>query len=182
VKSRRGICIYEKLAPNKTPRRQNESEEASLTNYPTPSSNISRASDISGAIPGTFDTNASSASTLASRPLPRDTAVSDGRIMHPQEKTTFMGPKSINSLGTALNTSEEALKSNPSENCTIYKTRLYGQSHWMNSIKLVSSISTKCIPVYKWKTERTTVSRRLPGNRTTYPGRAIESFLWNPKM
>ncbi|KAE9374044.1 hypothetical protein N431DRAFT_371426 [Stipitochalara longipes BDJ] len=133
VKSRNGTCVYDTQPPNKIPRQQNESQEPSSPPYPTPSSSISRASTVFSHKPSTLVANPISTSTLASRSFPRDTDFLAGSIRHVEEEVAKAGQKSTQTTVPTPNANEKLILS---ETCTIYKTRMYGQSHWMNSIKL----------------------------------------------
>ncbi|PMD42934.1 putative C6 transcription factor [Hyaloscypha variabilis F] len=134
VKSRHGTCVYEKQPPNKIPRIQNGLQEPTSPHYPTPTSSASRASTVLSHSPAALETSSIRTSTLPSHSFPRDSELLAGRKL--DDELVIPSQRSLQTHFAPLGGNGETSKSYLSGTCTIYKTRMYGQSHWMNSIKL----------------------------------------------
>jgi Fungal Zn(2)-Cys(6) binuclear cluster domain len=138
LKSRNGTCIYEDPPP-KAPRQQRgPTREPPTPQYPTPSSTISRDSTIPNHLPVALIASSTAPSKLGRRPITRDVESLESRIRQLEEELAKVSWKSTQSPISTLDSNEKTTGPRLGETGIMYKTRMFGQSHWMNGIFLVS--------------------------------------------
>jgi Fungal Zn(2)-Cys(6) binuclear cluster domain len=137
LKSRNGTCVYGN-SPSHPPQQQlHLDQEPGASQYPTPSSNISRGSIAPSHPSSTLVTSSTNALTRANQPLSRDVDFLESRVRQLEEQEKANQRYSRPHVPTS-DTNTETTTSRLEETFTLYKTRMLGRSHWMNGVTLVS--------------------------------------------
>lgn len=148
LRSRNGAsgCVYESH-PSQSQQHQvdpshtsepGSSQELRGPHGLTPVSSTNHVSTVSSHPSTGLVASSSSASTLASQPPPRDVESMEKRIRQLEEQLYKASQGPTQSPVPILDTHTETTTPRFGQTFSIYKTRMYGQSHWFNGVALVS--------------------------------------------
>lgn len=133
LKSRNGTCVY---VNQPSQLQQQQLSPVKVHQWPTPASSIGRESTVPSQ--STLETSSTSASPLAIQPIARNMESMECRIRRLEEELSKTPQRSAQSHVPTSDADIETTRTKLAETCTIYKTRMYGQSHSMNGVRLVS--------------------------------------------
>ena len=171
MRSRNETCVYENH-PSQPPRQHlGLAQESREPHYSMPidrASSISRGSTVPSHPSKSLVASSTSASTPASQPSARDVESMKSRIRQLEEQLSKATQRSTRSPVLTSNSNIETTTSciagtvyvhhdsrlfgqiQAISRSVMHKTRLFGQSHWINGVALVSSCAIHRTSLDKW--------------------------------
>jgi hypothetical protein len=116
------------------------------TQYLTPAASTSASSIVPSHPPSTLAASSTNASTLASQPTAQDIEFLERRVQQLEEQLSKATQRPIQSPLQTWGPDIEIKNSHAGESFSMYKTRMYGQSHWFNGVALVYYFDTPETP------------------------------------
>jgi hypothetical protein len=137
LKSRKGTCVYGDYRSHSPQQQLARPQRPPTPQYSTPVSSISRATTVPSHLSSGLSTSPTSGQTPTSDPFLPDIKSLQSKIIQLEQQLAEATHKSAQSRAKPLVPNTEESISYRGETWTIYKTRMLGQSHWMNGCKLV---------------------------------------------